>query len=188
MELLLEGQWGWSSVGKEPMNAYIAFDRNHTCWFLQALNATLYPERGTCEWEVVLTNVTGTTDSDGKTSVTRLTQLKLHLDDKWMQEKFADPLGYDAAVNRPAWINKFNQPPIEALLYGSWGWSSDGTEVTAHLEFLPTAATDGIENGTAHCRNGVCLACQFKDHWNKLVTGPNMAIPWCHWYIDYPNT
>merc|ERR1711881_262859 len=36
MELLLEGQWGWSSDGKEPMNAYISFDRNHTCWFLQA--------------------------------------------------------------------------------------------------------------------------------------------------------
>jgi hypothetical protein len=99
MELLLEGQWGWSSSGTEPMNAYIAFDRNHTCWFLQALNATLYPERGDCEWEVVLTM----TDS-----TTQLTQLKLHLDDKWMQEKFVDPLGHLPEVARPAWINKFN--------------------------------------------------------------------------------
>ena len=62
MELLLEGQWGWSSSGSEPMNAYIDFDRNHTCWFLQALNATLYPERGTCEWEIVLTTPPGMTE------------------------------------------------------------------------------------------------------------------------------
>jgi hypothetical protein len=103
--------------------------------------------------------------------------------------KFADPLGYMTDVDRKAWINKVNQPPIEALLYGSWGWSSDSKEVTAHVVFLPDTAEkqDGTDPAT-DCPNGKCLKCQFKDHWNKLVTGPGKAIPWCHWYIDYPNT
>ena len=112
LELLLEGQWGWSSHGKEPMNAYISFDRNHTCWFLQALNATLYPERGDCEWEVVLSTTTVATPEAKLAAGEQLAQLKLHLDDKWMQNegghKFADPLGYKTDVDRPAWINKVN--------------------------------------------------------------------------------
>ena len=119
----------------------------------------------------------------------QITQLKLNLDNKWMQgsPKFADPLGYESAVARPAWINKVNQPPIEALLYGSWGWSRDNTEVTAHVVFLPDADTTGTTS-TDHCPNGICLSCQFKDHWNKLVTGPSKAIPWCMWYINPSNT
>ena len=180
MELLMEGQWGWSSNGAVPMNAYVAFDRNHTCWFLQALNATLHPEWGTCEWEITIIE-----DHDDATPPTG--QLRMNLDDNWMREGFADPLGHRAEVARPAWINKFNQPPIEALLYGSWGWSTDGTEVTAHLVFLPDM-DDTPDVPHDNCPNNVCLKCQFMDHNNVLVTGAGLPIPWCHWYIDYQNT
>ncbi len=81
LERMLEGQWGWSSSGAAPFNAYIVFDRLHNCSFLNALNATQYPER-TCEWGVFLNNI-----YDNTTGIQIQTgnqpQLKLYLDDNW---------------------------------------------------------------------------------------------------------
>ena len=133
--MLLIGQWGWKTNGEDdtkPFNSYIYFYQNKTCEFLNALNASSH-NQAHCTWGVNMT--------DG------VHQLKINLDDSYLDDNFANPEGWretsttnSVAITTDtyaAWISKWEQPDIETLLYGSWGWSTDRENVTAHILLHP---------------------------------------------------
>ncbi len=101
-------------------------------------------------------------------------------------DSYSNPYGYEASVGRPAWIMKTAHPPIEALLYGSWGWSTDGNETSAHIVFHPDMETDATRVVADDGQSW--LTCEFRDHNNVTVTGQDMPVPWCNWKINYENT
>ena len=154
-EQLLQGQWGWSSKNR-VFNQYIVFHENHKCTFKDALNTTVHETRS-CSWGIEKTTA----------------QLTLNLDDKWKDGGFANPDAWKpvggAANKNATLIAKAEHPPINALFFGSWGWSTDGKNVNAHLLLHPEDK------------------CEFRDHNNKTVTGDNANpkhIPWCTWKIN----
>ena len=90
--------------------------------------------------------------------------------DGWMQHATAASLPSGSVITDEtfsAWIAKDKHPDIETLLYGSWGWSTDLENVTAHVLFHPESK------------------CEFMDHNNVTVTGADNMVPWCEWRVDY---
>lgn len=138
---------------------YVVFFENHVCIFKDALNTTIHGDTQPCSWSIEKTTA----------------QLTMSMDDKWLEGGFADPTAWEpetdggatgAENTKATLIGKGKHPPINALFFGSWGWSTDGKNHNAHLLLHPEDK------------------CDFRDHNNETVTGDDTHIPWCTWKID----
>ena len=65
-------------------------------------------------------------------------------------------------MDRRARIGRNDEADLKGLIYGSWGWSTDGESFTSHLIFH---------------KEGLC---EFTDHEDKPAEG----VPWCNWDIN----